>query len=141
MTRIIHDSGAQFCPDCGARLDAGEPLPPADCFDDTLHAIVIDGEFRHLPPRVWRLLSLLRRRAPRIVRRPVLMDALECLDGSDAYQGLRNGLWLLRRGLKGTPYGIKSEFAEGCRLVEMPPAFPQVVEMVRNLRYEAAQRG
>jgi hypothetical protein len=102
------------CPLCGAAQFAAKPLPVLEhpVFDDTLHAIVVNGERRHV--QFWRLLTLLRRRYKRMVPRDAiaLYLAKDPMDGGSLLT-VRHEISGLRALLQGTPFRIVRQYGYG----------------------------
>ena len=97
------------CPHCGGVIDGGAPKPlqhPA--FDDTIRGLLVAGEFRHMTPAEWTLLSLLRER----FRRPVPDEFLAARiavrrpEDGGSIDVLHAHLVRLRRKLDGSPFAI-----------------------------------
>jgi hypothetical protein len=97
------------CPHCGAVIDGGAPKPlHHPVFDDVGRGLLVAGEFRHVTPAQWTLLTLLRER----FRRPVSDEflaariAVRCPEDGGSAAVLHTGICKLRRKLDGGPFAI-----------------------------------
>jgi hypothetical protein len=99
------------CPHCGGVIDAGAPQPlqhPA--FDDVRRGLLVDGQFRPMPPAEWKLLSLLRERFRRPVRNEFLAasTAVRRPEDGGSIRTLVVTIHRLRPKLDGSPFAIPS---------------------------------
>jgi hypothetical protein len=99
------------CPHCGGVIDGGAPKPlHHPVFDDVERGLLVAGEFRHVTPAEWTLLSLLRER----FRRPVPDEflaariAVRCPEDGGSAAVLHVDICRLRRKLDGGPFAIAS---------------------------------